>query len=381
MAGGGGVRVEDIRDRQEVRGTFLVRGISLRTAKNGKPYLSMQLGDKTGSVEARVWDDAERFDAACDTGEVVAVVGRGTSFQGKVQLHVNRLERLPPEAVALEDFMPASVFSPEEMLAALRDVVAGVEDPWIRKLLEAALADPAVATALPVAPAAKVFHHAWLGGLLEHTLSMCRVLLILHAHYDRLLPGMLDRDLLVAGAFFHDIGKILEISSGAGFEYTDEGRLVGHIVQGVELISAKAAAIEGFPPALLARVKHLVVAHHGKLEFGSPLTPRTAEAYLLHLVDLMDARMNAMNAAFREEAGQPWTSFNRMMEGFLLNPFGAAAEAAEGAFDLPVPDPSWMSSAPDAPDGDPPAGTGRKPRRKSADATPEEDLPGNLSLF
>ena len=376
MARGKRFQVAEIGDRAEVQGNYLVRSKTLRVSRAGKPYLSLSLGDKTGTVEARVWDDAERLDSLFDVGSVVAVAGRASVFQGQLQLSVKTIEPLPPEAVAPEDFLPSSRFSLDELLAALRQVAASVENPHIRALLLSFLDDEAFSPRLRVAPAAKAMHHAFLGGLVEHVLSMCQILRRIFPHYQRLYPGLLDRDLLVAGAFLHDIGKVVEIGSDSGFEYTDEGRLVGHIVIGVEMIGRRAAEMDGFPPELLAKLKHLIVAHHGTLEFGSPRPPHTAEALLLHLVDMMDARMNALYGAFVSESGRSWTSYNRMMQCFLLNPL-AAAEDAKGEVALPEPDASWMVAVPEASDGG-----GRKGKKGArADAAEDEPGPENLSLF
>lgn len=380
------LRVKEIRDRADVRGAFLVRTKTLRQARNGKAYLTMELADRTGSIEARVWDDAERLDAMCDVGAVVEVVARATSYQGRLQLNVDNMQPLPPEAITLEDFLPQSAYDLDALFAALREVVEGVSDPWTRLLLLSFFDDPEFAPRLRVAPAAKFMHHAYLGGLVEHALSMSRVADGLYQHYERVYPGMLDRDLLLAGAILHDLGKVLEIGADAAFDYTDEGRLVGHIVQGVELITEKARAIEGFPAERLAQIKHLVVAHHGKLEYGSPRTPCMAEALLLHFVDMIDARMNAVHTATRDEAGKPWTRYSRMLEAALLNPYGAVPVDEEGSPILPEREPDWLANRP-APAGPAPVAAPAvdeaPPRRKRSapEQEADEDAPQNLPLF
>ncbi len=380
-----------IKDRDEVRGAYLVRGKTLRMAKNGRAYLSLQLGDKSGGLEGRVWDNAEHWDGACEAGEIALITGRGTSFQGQVQLHVTAIERLPAEAVALEDFMPTSETPLAEMESAVRGLVASVENRWVRRLLESVLDDPELGPRFRVATAAKSVHHAYLGGLMEHSLSMALVCLRLQAHYEKLYPGLLDRDLLIAGALLHDLGKVFEIGTDANFDYTSEGRLLGHIIQGVGVIDEKARAIEGFPPTLLAKVKHMVVAHHGKLEFGSPRPPHLAEALLLHFVDMIDARMNGIRALFKAQAGKEWTGFDRILESMFLSPF--EGDEAAGVTSERSRDPDWYApadgpgpgpgAAPAPTDKDDCAGSGRRASPGTEDEPGDEGPrgPENLSLF
>ncbi len=377
MSNKGSLPISAIRDRTDVRGQYLVRNKVLRTAKNGKAYLAIDLGDTTGTVSARVWDEAERFDKLCDLGDVVSVAGRATSFQGQIQVNLDAIERVPPEAIVLEDFLPSSDFDLDDMYARLRAVALDVGNPWVRRLLLSILDEPGFSARLRVAPAAKMVHHAYLGGLVEHALSMSLVALHLHAHYERLYPGLLDRDYLVAGALLHDLGKVLEIGVNAGFDYTPAGQLLGHIVQGVGLVSRHIEAIEGFPEEIALRLQHLIVAHHGKMEFGSPRTPAMAEALVLHHIDLLDARMNGLDSLFRAEQGHEFTRYDRILEGAYANPY-AGMETAEGEAVLPARDPRWFEAS-----EEPPAEASAEPLPRKARKEPGEGSGGgsNLSLF
>lgn len=373
MAAGGERKVVDIHDRDEVRGRYAVLAKTLRLSRAGKPYLTLDLGDRTGRIEGRVWDGAEAIDERVAEGDVVAVLGQATSYQGRLQLNIHSVETLPPEAATLEDLLPASEFPLDEMLSALREVAASVSSEPLRELLVGMLSDDDLGVRLRIAPAAKAMHHAYLGGLVEHSLSMCRVLERLYAHYERLYPGLLDRDLLLAGGILHDIGKLVELSVGAAFNYTDDGRLLGHLIQGTEMITARAARIPDFPPDLLVRLKHLILAHHGKLEFGSPKVPHMAEAYVLHIVDLLDARLNAMHDLFLNERSGSWTGYSRMMETFLLNPYGADEESA-----LPARTTAWLADPQSAEAVEDPSST---TRRRKAPKDDGEEGPRNLDLF
>lgn len=305
------------RENREITGFFAAGSKQVRTTREGARYFALTLCDRTGSIEARMWetDGAGDFEA----GEVIKVQADVCRFNEKLQLKVKKIRRAAPSEYQLSDFVPQSERNIDEMWAELEGWVASFTDPHLRALLQAFLGDQQIAAALREAPAAKGLHHAWIGGLLEHILSLMSLSESAARHYPEV-----NRDLLLTGVALHDIGKLRELRWGTSFEYTLEGQLLGHITMGIGMIEAKAAAIPGFPPAKRLLVEHLVLSHHGKYEFGSPKLPMTPEAILLHYLDDVDAKMQTARAEFtRSEAagrsGAEMTDWVRSMERPLLN--------------------------------------------------------------
>jgi len=277
---------------------FLVLAKQQRTTKQNKPYLSLTLGDKTGQIEARVWELGDpRIAKQFDRGEIVKVRGSVSRYDERAQLKVDQLRvALVGEADKM-DMLPATTRDVGELWAALEAVVASVTNPDLKRLLAALLADAAFAQAFREAPAARQLHHAWLGGLLEHVVSLVGLADRVAAHYP-----MLNRDLLLTGVILHDIGKIRELSWETGFDYTVEGVLLGHIQMGVELVEKTIAGLPGFPDRLRTLVVHMILSHHGKLEFGSPKLPMIPEALVLNFVDDLDAKMQTIASEFEKSA-------------------------------------------------------------------------------
>ncbi len=308
------IYVKDIKAGEKVKCSFLVMEKNLAYSQKGAPYLNVRLRDKTGDIEGRVWDNVSTLDPLFRKGDIVSVQARAVSYRDAIQLALLEIRKVDESDMDPWDYFPASRHDVERMFSELRGHASAVENPWLRKLLEGFLDDPATAACLKRAPAAKGFHHAYLGGLLEHTLSMVRILDFLAAHY----PAA-NRDLLLAGGILHDIGKIDEFNYERAIDYSTSGRLLGHIMLGVEMLDRKIAAIEGFPPSLALELKHIVLSHHGELEFGSPKRPKSVEALLVHFVDDMDAKV----AAFQDFIGtsgpddSEWTLFHRFFERFL----------------------------------------------------------------
>ena len=277
---------------------FLVLAKQQRTTKQNKAYLSLTLGDKTGQIEARVWELGDpRIAKVFERGEIVKVRGSVSRYDERAQLKVDQLRiALAGEADKM-DMLPATTRDVGELWAALEAVVASIANPDLKRLLAALLADAALAQSFREAPAARQLHHAWLGGLLEHVVSLLGLANRVAAHYP-----MLNRDLLLTGVILHDIGKIRELSWETGFEYTVEGVLLGHIQMGVELVEKTIAGLPGFPDRLRTLVVHMILSHHGKLEFGSPKLPMIPEAVVLNFVDDLDAKMQAMASEFEKSA-------------------------------------------------------------------------------
>jgi 3'-5' exoribonuclease len=310
-------------------GCYAVVTGRLRHTKHGKPYLELELSDRHGIVEARVWDDAETHEPAAQPGEFIGVRARVELFRESRQLKVESLAALRVELDELALFMPASSRDPGELDAELRARIASVNDVPLRNLLDKLLGPSTVTgRAFRRAPAAKIHHHAYVGGLLEHTLSVTGVCALLAAHYG----DVVDRDLLVAGALLHDIGKVREIASEPGFPYTDEGKLLGHIVIGLEMVGIAGRDVRGLSDHRLRLLLHLIASHQGRFEWQSPREPRTIEAILLHHADLLDARMRqALDLLGTVDAG--WTGYDRSLglELFRHAPGAVPAEEASVA--------------------------------------------------
>jgi 3'-5' exoribonuclease len=300
-------------------GFFLVLMKQLRTTKGNKPYLSLILGDKSGQMEGRIWEPGDaRVAKEFERGDTVKVRGSASKFDDRVQMKVDQLRKALDGEVEKSDLLPATTFDVAVLWAHLLASVESVGNPDLKRLLDALLADAAIAQAYREAPAARQLHHAWLGGLLEHVVSLLGLADKVAAHYP-----LLDRDLLITGVILHDIGKIRELSWEVGFDYTVEGILLGHIQMGVDLAEKTIDGLPDFPPRLRTLVLHMILSHHGKLEFGSPKLPMIPEALALNFVDDLDAKMQAVASEFEkslregkgpdELTGKVWSLDNRQL--------------------------------------------------------------------
>lgn len=296
----------DIRDNQSVDSLFLVSSKNHGVTKTGNSYLVLKLLDRSGEIEARVWDRADDLGRGFEKNDFVRVRGQATLYQGKVQIRVQDVARVEENNVAADDFLPRSAFDPDAMLQELQTILRGMKNPHLLALAEACFADQELMELLKRAPGAKTIHHPYLSGLLEHTLSLLKLILKVVEHY----PGV-DVDLLLTGGFLHDIGKVYEFSFERAVEYTDEGQLLGHLVMEVEMVSKKIAAIADFPDELAMLVKHMLVSHHGAYEFGSPKLPQTVEAIMLHALDDLDGKVQAIQSLPVKEPGSKWSAFHR----------------------------------------------------------------------
>jgi len=277
---------------------FLVLAKQQRTTRQNKPYLSLTLGDKKGQIEGRVWELGDpRIAKDFDRGDMVKVRGSVSRFDDRAQLKVDQLRKALDSEADKKDMLPATSRDVGELWRMLEASIASVTNPDLKRLLNALLTDAPIAQAFREAPAARQLHHAWLGGLLEHVISLLGLADRVAAHYP-----MLDRDLLVTGVILHDIGKIRELSWNTGFDYTVEGVLLGHIQMGVDLAEKTIAGLPGFPDRLRTLVLHMILSHHGKLEFGSPKLPMIPEALVLNFLDDLDAKMQAVASEFEKSA-------------------------------------------------------------------------------
>lgn len=278
-----------LEPNQQVQTTFLVLNKDVRQKKTGEPYLSLVLGDKTGDIDAKMWDGVADIVDTFERNDYVKVRGQATVYQNKLQLRVDRLQRADEREIEPADYFPASKRDRDEMYAELMGYIETMRNPHLKALLEAFFADPEIARRYKTAPAAKSIHHAWIGGLIEHVLSLMTLARFTARHYPEV-----DEDLLLTGVVLHDIGKIYELTYDRGFGYSDEGQLIGHIVIALRMIDEKARQIPGFPPKMKLLVEHLVASHHGELEYGSPKVPCFLEAMLLHHLDNLDSKMETV---------------------------------------------------------------------------------------
>jgi 3'-5' exoribonuclease len=281
---------------QTITTSFLVHVKEIRQKKGGEFYLSLLLGDRTGDVDAKMWDNVNDVLDVFERDDFVKVKGLVQIFHNRPQLTIHKLRRMEESEVDFADYFPASKRDPEEMWRELQGIVAEIGNPHLKALLNAMFADEDIAQRYRRAPAAKQIHHAFLGGLLEHVLSVCAMAKPAAAHYANI-----DRDLLLTGVLLHDIGKIYELSYERGFSYSSEGQLIGHIAIASRMLHEKLRGLPGFPPKLRAMVEHLILSHHGQLEFGSPKLPSFPEALLLHYLDDLDSKMECMRALIEKD--------------------------------------------------------------------------------
>ena len=307
--------VSDLQDGQAVISLFLVAVKEIRTSqRSGKSWLELALRDRTGSIPAKMWDNFEALAKTFEADDVVQIRGRVKLYNGQKEM---TLEQIVPAATRdydLSDFLAHTKHDVEKLFGDLSAAVAAVKNPWIQRLLQSVVTDPAIVPKLKRAPAAMTMHHAFVGGLLEHTVSLIGLGRVVTAHYPEL-----DFDVLLAGIVLHDIGKIDELSYERATNYTTAGRLLGHITIGTLLVREKIKAIAGFPETLAILIEHLILSHHGTYEFGSPSLPQTREAIALHFLDDMDSKMAAMRTTLEGASGnQEWTERNPALHRALL---------------------------------------------------------------
>lgn len=310
------VSINTIQDGQPVEGVFLLKELTRAETKAGKPFLTLKIMDKTGELTGRIWDEADRWEQECAPGKAVAISGRAQSYKGNLQLIISEVHRVGEGEVDLAQFIPSTSGDIEHMAAELEAFARSVADVFIRKLLVKFLHDQEFLEKFKRAPAAKSMHHAYLGGLLEHTLHVARL-----ADKVAALYPSINRSLLMAGAILHDVGKVEELSVTASlFDYTDQGRLMGHMVMGVEMVQEKISKIKEFPADIAMKIKHLILSHHGRYEFGAPALPMLHEAFVLNFLDDLDAKINyveRLSAQVPEDHYQ-WSEYQRNLERFLF---------------------------------------------------------------
>ncbi len=354
--------VSELEPSKIATATFLVQSKEIRQKKTGEPYLSLILGDRTGELDAKMWDNVAEVMDTFERDDFVRVRGLLQIYNNRPQLTIHKMQRIDEATIDVADFFPASARNPVEMVAELRQIISSMSNPHLRGLLELFFADEDIVRRYMRAPAAKFIHHAYLGGLIEHVLSVCQLCRLAATHYQTV-----DLDLLLTGAVLHDIGKIYELSYDRSFSYTSDGQLLGHIFIAARMVDEKLARLPGFPPKLRTLVHHLILSHHGSLEFGSPKLPLFPEALLLHYLDDLDAKMECMRVLVdqdRQVEGY-FTSYSPSLERVVLKKTKYLADAAADRVEPPAaaePVPAPPAAAPI-----PPAAV---PAAKSREAAP-----------
>ncbi len=308
------IYIKDIQTGDRISEFFLVKEKILAYSQKGAPYLNLRLADKSGQVEAKVWDNATECEGLFKKGDIIKIKARAQSYKNTLQLSIAEIRTPLTEEIDLADYLPTAREDGNVMLEELMKYVKAISNPHLLALLESFFTDEEIRNRFKIAPAAKGFHHVYLGGLLEHTLSVVRLLDLVTRHYQGL-----NRDLIIAGAILHDLGKIYEFNYDRLIEYSDEGRLIGHIVMGAEMIGKRIAQLPSFPASLAMELKHLILSHHGVLEYGSPKLPHTVEAIVVHMIDDLDAKVNAFQEYVKAAATDDshWTPFHRLFDRYI----------------------------------------------------------------
>ena len=289
---------------------FLLAQRAMAHKKDGNPFLNVTLSDRTGQVKGVVWDQVERIAAAVAEGDFVHVRAQVGEYRGSLQVVVKDMARVPEDQVDAGDFLATTTRDVAKMFDRLKEMTARMQTPHLKALFEAFWSDDAFVAAYVRAPAAKLMHHAYIGGLLEHTLSMAILSEAIAAHYSGV-----DRDMLMAGVILHDVGKTRELEYTRRIDYTDEGRLLSHIIIGLSMLDEKLKQVPAFPDVQAQLLKHMIVSHHGERAFGSPEPPKTIEAVLLNYIDEMDSRVNSIREyVAKDPSDGSWTPYHRLLE-------------------------------------------------------------------
>jgi len=304
------------QENKVITSTFVVVSKQVKPKKTGDPYLALTLGDRTGQIEAKMWDNVEDALDAFEQDDFLKVKGLVNKYKNRFQLTIHKLRRLGDSEIDYSDYLPKTTKNIDELWQAVAEFVASFRDPHLKLLLQVFMEDPQIAQAYRNAPAAKTLHHAYIGGLLDHVVSLFRSCDLVCRNYPQV-----NRDLVLAGAFLHDVGKIHELTYTRSFSYTTRGQLLGHMVIELEMLQEKLAHMPDFPDELKTLLEHLIISHHGEYEFGSPKLPMFPEALLLHYMDDLDSKMESMRAHFERESENesPWTSYNPSLGRPLLN--------------------------------------------------------------
>src|SRR5450432_1076865 len=332
-----------------ITSSFVVVTKQVKPKKTGEPYLALTLGDRCGQIEAKMWDNVEEVLDAFEQDDFLKIKGLLNKYKNRFQITIHKVRKLGDSEIDFSDYLPATTKNVDELWQTLAGFVATFQNPHLKALVEAFMNDPEIAQAYRNAPAAKTLHHAYIGGLLEHVVSLTRSCDLVSRNYPQI-----NRDLLLTGAFLHDIGKIHELTYNRSFSYTTRGQLLGHMIIELEMLQAKLSRLPDFPDSLKTLIEHLIISHHGQYDFGSPKLPMFPEALVLHYLDDLDSKMEAMRAHFERESSLdgPWTSYNASLGRPLLNTekFLAPkkpASTSEGTKENPAAEASSFDESPE----------------------------------
>jgi 3'-5' exoribonuclease len=298
--------VTDLSTEQNITTFFLVHEKEIRNTREGKQYLRLELGDRSGTIEARMWDQFEAIAKEFGRDDFVKVQARVEIYRNRPQLSLLQVRRAKPEEVDLADYLPHTKEDIAKLWAQLLEYASSIENPWLKQLVDGIISDPTIAACYKRAPAAKTMHHAYIGGLLEHVVGLCGLAKQVVQHYPEL-----NADLLLTVAILHDVGKLEELCYDRAIGYTTEGQLLGHIVMELETVANAMNTIAGFPANLKTVVQHLLISHHGQYEFGSPKLPMIREALVFHYLDDLDSKMAAVRASLSTDSGEDeWSTYS-----------------------------------------------------------------------
>src|SRR5579863_5840901 len=347
-------------ENEVITSNFVVISKQIKPKKTGEPYLALSLGDRTGQIEAKMWDNVEDAISAFEQDDFLKIKGLLNKYKNRFQITIHKLRKLGDSEIDFSDYLPKTTKDIGELWKTLAGFVATMKNPHLKALVESFMADPEIAEAYRNAPAAKTLHHAYIGGLLDHVVSLFRSCDLMCQNYPQI-----NRDLLFTGAFLHDIGKIHELTYNRSFSYSTRGQLLGHMVIELGMLQAKLDKLPDFPIELKTLIEHLIISHHGQYEFGSPKLPMFPEALMLHYLDDLDSKMESMRAHFEREAGAEgaWAGYNASLGRPLLNtakfldPKPRPAESAEESDDTASAGPPLPGLEPEPSATPPLAGT------------------------
>lgn len=303
-------------ENQNITTTFVVASKQIKPKKTGDLYIALTLADRTGQIEAKIWDNVQEVLDAFDQDDFVKVKGLLNKYNNRYQLTIHKVRKCEEHEVDFSDYLPKTEKDVDQLWQTVREFVDSFQNEQLKALLRAFMADPEIEMRYKNAPAAKTLHHAFVGGLLDHVVSLFRSCDLVSRNYPQI-----DRDLLLTGAFLHDIGKLYELSYARSIGYTTSGQLLGHMIIELEMLHKKIALVPGFSDELKILIEHMIISHHGQYEFGSPKLPMFPEALMLHYMDDLDSKMESMRAQFEREAENEdaWTGYNSSLGRPLLN--------------------------------------------------------------
>ena len=358
--------IVSLKEGDWIEETYLVTAKQVSTAKNGVTYLSIKLADKTGEIDGKLWDNADEVAGKFEREDFVRIKGIAANYQGTMQIKMKTLEKVDDGKVDIANFIQTSSRNSDDMVRELRAMAAGITNAYLKQLVTAFLNDAPFMELFKRMPAARTLHHNYVGGLLEHVAELISLARDVAKHF----PSV-DGDLLTAGAFLHDIGKVRELSIRKSIEYTTEGRLIGHISLGYEMAVEKIKAIPAFPAELAMLLKHIMLSHHGEYEFGSPKRPKIQEAIIINYLDDLSAKINNFQATLKKEnVGEgEWTAYSKMHDRYLYRQTSHGGSSADSADDLAEPGEGKQTGE-----------KGSRDERKAPKGCPTSDASGKLPL-